>query len=120
MAGTTSVPDDPVGRSEIDALLKTRRELGADYDSALVDSFAERVEAAIASRVSAAGESSKEMAQREEAAARRRWILGIVSVSVGVPSTALAAVFTGLIGVIVVWAGLALINFAVAVEPGRR
>lgn len=119
MAAEPSVPDDSVERSEIDALLETRRELGPEYDRALVDSFAARVEAAIDARKSSQSESSKHLAKREEAIAKRRWILGIVSIGVGLPVTAVAGALTGIAGVVVVWVGIVLVNLAHAIDRRR-
>jgi hypothetical protein len=42
--------DSPVSRQDVEALMAARRELGPDYDAALADSFAERVERAVAER----------------------------------------------------------------------
>lgn len=42
-----------VGRSDIEALAATRTDLGADYEPALLDNFADKVEAAIDARVAA-------------------------------------------------------------------
>ena len=43
-----SGPGERVERQEVEALLETRRELGPTYDEALVDAFADRIEAAVA------------------------------------------------------------------------
>ncbi|TRY17675.1 hypothetical protein FOJ82_10325 [Tessaracoccus rhinocerotis] len=45
--------DEGVSRSDIEALGATRSDLGADYEPALLDNFADKVEAAIDARVSA-------------------------------------------------------------------
>ncbi|GAB3812703.1 hypothetical protein GCM10028820_06210 [Tessaracoccus terricola] len=50
---SAGAPDDGVSRSDIEALAATRSDLGADYEPALLDNFAEKVEAAIDARVSA-------------------------------------------------------------------
>lgn len=44
---------DGVNRSDIEALGATRADLGADYEPALLDNFADKVEAAIDARVAA-------------------------------------------------------------------
>lgn len=45
--------NEGVSRSDIEALGATRAELGSDYEPALLDNFADRVEAAIDARVAA-------------------------------------------------------------------
>ena len=46
-------PKDEINRSDIEALGATRSDLGSDYEPALLDNFADKVEAAIDARVSA-------------------------------------------------------------------
>ena len=38
-------------RAEVEALLRARQELGAEYDAELVQSFADRIERAVESRL---------------------------------------------------------------------
>lgn len=105
-------PQPTVDRSDIEALLETRSELGSTYDSALLDSFVDRVEGAINARGSAQTGSAKKSARLEDQDAKRRWILGLVSLGVGLPITAVAAGIVGLLGVIVVWIGIVGVNVA--------
>jgi hypothetical protein len=42
--------EEELERSEVEAVLETRRELGPSYDAALVDSFADRIERAVEKR----------------------------------------------------------------------
>jgi len=71
--------EEQVGHEDVGALLEVRRELGPSYDAALVDSFADRIEKAVAERVDA------QVSQREAARAAvagggaRQLALGIVS-----------------------------------------
>ena len=77
--------DDELERSEIEAVLETRRELGQQYDAALVDGFAERIERAVEERV------SDELATRKRAdaivasAGPRQLALGIISLVACIP-----------------------------------
>lgn len=57
--------EDELGRSDIEALGATRAELGRDYEDALLDSFADRVERAIDARV--AGELARRHDPRRHA-----------------------------------------------------
>ena len=104
-----------VERSEVEALLETRRELGPTYDAALVDSFAERIEALVEARY--AHETAERRAGRSGDAAHLT--LGLVSVGAGIPITAISASLTDLPGLIVAWAGIVGVNVAYALR-GRR
>ena len=83
------MPDDELERRDYEALLATRRELGPDYEAALVDSFADRIEQEIQRRVAA---TSGGISQRHAGGGRQRQLaLGIVSLGVGIPITAISA-----------------------------
>ncbi len=77
--------DNELERSEIEAVLETRRELGQQYDAALVDGFAERIERAVEERV------SDELATRKRgdaivaSAGPRQLTLGIISLAACIP-----------------------------------
>jgi len=88
---------------DLEAALAVRRELGHDYEPALVESFVERIESAVAARVDA----QVEQMRREEKADRRAQLtLGIVSLGTGIPITAIAgALGDGIAGVVVAWPG---------------
>ena len=112
-------PDD-LDRSEIEAVIETRRELGASYEPALVDSFVEKVEAAIEQRVDA------RLAERHrgDAMARRhsgqQLALGIVSLAAGVPISIVGLVQGELLALLIVWTGIAVVNIAYAWQGRRR
>ena len=107
---------DELERTEIEALLETRRELGPQYDAALVDSFADRIERAVAERTPSPRSS--------EAAGKRQLALGIVSVVAGIPVSAITlAVPDGaasLGALIVGWTGIVGVNAAHALQGRRR
>jgi len=77
--------EDELERSEIEAVLETRRELGQQYDAALVDGFAERIERTVQERV------SDELSRRKRADAAvasggpRQLALGIISLVAFIP-----------------------------------
>jgi hypothetical protein len=110
-----------VDRQEVEALLETRRELGPTYDEALVDAFADRIDAAVAAR---SAERSAGLTAREriaDEAGKRQWVLGIVSLGTGIPITALAGTFADLPGIAVAWLGIVGVNAAHAsAVNGRR
>ncbi len=109
--------DGSIERNEVEAVLETRRELGQSYDAALVESFAERVEAAVAARV-AAETVQRQRGDRDRASAGPRQLaLGIVSAGTGTGMTAIClgttqGGVTGLFAMAVGWAGLVGINLA--------
>jgi hypothetical protein len=114
------VPDDELERRDYEAVLATRRELGPDYESALVDSFAEKVERAVEARASHGTDQWR--ARREDARGdrQRQLALGIVSLGAGIPITAISASITGLPGLITAWAGIGVVNAAHALVNRRR
>ncbi len=115
---------DPLERGEVEAVLETRRELGATYDAALVDSFAERIEAAVAARVAGEIAARERGDEVQQSGGQRQLALGIVSAGVGVPVTAISLAveggLTGLVAMIVGWGGLVGINIAHAVQSRAR
>ena len=114
------MPDDELERRDYEALLATRGELGPDYDKALVDSFADRMEREIQRRSSQGTEEWR--ARRDDARGdrQRQLALGIVSLGGGIPITAISASITGLPGLITAWAGIGVVNIAHAWVINRR
>jgi hypothetical protein len=115
-------PED-VDREEMEAVLETRRELGASYEPALVDSFAEKIERAIDARVSertgGRGIQRPADAKAHQQAGQRQMILGFVSLGTGIPISAIAGSAGDLPGLIVAWAGIVGINVAHAWQNRR-
>jgi hypothetical protein len=96
------VTDDVALKSELQAALEARRELGEEMEPAVIDAFVARIEQRL-------GERGDE---RERALKRRRdhqkdMTLG--AMGIGIPLLAIAAAFTGLAGVIAVCVALAVI-----------
>jgi Flp pilus assembly protein TadB len=94
--------NDIVRRDELQAAVHARSELGADMEPALVDSFVERIERRLAERTE---ESERSLKRKREH--QKEMVLGAMGISV--PLLAIAAIFTGLAGVIVVCTALAVI-----------
>ena len=114
--------EEEIERTEVEAVLETRRELGSTYDAALVDSFADRIEAAVAARVAEQVALHERTQRSTGSAGPRQLALGIVSVVAGIPVTAISlAVDDGSLAAMVVgWAGLVGINVAHAVQSRPR
>jgi hypothetical protein len=115
------VAEDELERRDYEALLATRGELGPDYDKALVDSFADRMEREIQRRVASASGGRSLDQRAAEAAGKRQLALAIVSLGAGIPITAISAAIADLPGLGISWAGIAAVNFAYALQNrGRR
>ncbi|MDQ3616834.1 MAG: hypothetical protein M3393_09465 [Actinomycetota bacterium] len=103
---------DDLDRSEIEAVLETRRELGSVYEPALVDSFADKIEVAIAARVDAQVSRRQGEQRADESRGHRQMVLGIVSLGTGIPITAIAGGVAQTSGVMIAWIGIAVVNGA--------
>ena len=111
-----------IERSDVEAVLATRQELGAAYDSALVESFAERIEQAVEARTAQRSRGIDRRDRLAIEAGKRQLTLGIVSLGAGIPITAISAALTDLPGLAVAWLGIAAVNaaHAAAVNGSRR
>lgn len=107
-----------ITRDEYEAVLAARKDLGSELEPALVDSFVEKVEKAIAVRQSGEESVSERAEKRRSEESQRAMVVAIVCAGAGIPLTAIAAGIAGLPALLVVWIGLVMINVAVAI--GRR
>jgi hypothetical protein len=96
-----------VRRDELSAAIEARKELGPDMEPALIDAFVERIERRLAERAS---ESERSLRQKREH--QKEMVLGALGISV--PIFVVAAIFTGLPGVVAVCAALVAIAFVSA------
>jgi len=101
------VSESHVPREELEAAIEARKELGAEMEPAIIDGFVERIERRITERGTDSERALK--ARRDH---QKEMILGAMGISV--PLFIVAAIFTGLAGVIVVCATLAVIALAVS------
>ena len=100
---------------ELEATLQARQELGPAYDHALADSFVDRID----ERLDERGAKSA-WAKYAEGAGDRQLVLGFVSLSAGIPITALAAGTSDNVwGVVVAWLGIVGVNAAHAWSSRR-
>jgi hypothetical protein len=93
--------EEIVPRDDVRAALAARKELGDDFDDALVESFARRVE----ERLKHGRPARRTTDERGMSLA-----LAIISIGCGIPITAIAVTAAGLAGLIVAWAGIVLLN----------
>lgn len=100
-------------RDELEAALGARQDLGPAYEPALVESFLDRLETSVEARVDARLAERAEQGPAERAeAAKRQFVLGIVSLGTGIPITAVAGGTGEVAGVAVAWLGIAAVNVA--------
>jgi small-conductance mechanosensitive channel len=96
-----------VPEGEVRAVIEARKELGEELEPAIIEAFVERIEQRVAAR---AEESERSLTRKREH--QKELVLGAMGISV--PLLAIAAIFTGLPGVIAVCAALAVIGIATA------
>jgi hypothetical protein len=92
-------------RDELEAAIEARKELGEELEPAVIDAFVERIERRIAAHDTTSGQELK-----RRRAHQKEMVLGAMGLSI--PLLAIAAIFTGLAGVIVVMAALAVVAVA--------
>lgn len=126
--GSSGGPGDEQARRELaddlHATLGARRDLGADYDRVLADSFVERVDDLVARRVTdelarkrqwqpsyAAPYSPPAVSRREP---RYPTGLAYASLALGIPISGAAGGTGGVGGLAAAWLGIAAVNVATA------
>ena len=130
MTGMNARHDDAELKKELDATLHARRELGEEYESALVDSFMEKVEQRLDGTVDRRVRrrlAEQQMAMARDARSPRsadswgeRFGFGIVSLVLAIPLSAIGVVNEHLPGLLVAWGGIVGVNVvqAVRLSPG--
>ncbi|WP_207756507.1 hypothetical protein [Nonomuraea cypriaca] len=114
------MPDNRSVRDELQATLDARRELGPDYEAALVDSFVERLDATIAARVRAELDQHDPAPHKRPAQGSPMIPIALGSMGIGIPLTAIAAGNAGLVGLTITWLAIVIINVAAAGATMRR
>ena len=94
--------EDGVLKSELDAAVQARKELGEEMEPAVIDAFVERIEKRLAERT---GDDERALKRKRDH--QKEMVLGAMGISI--PLFAIAAVFTGLAGVIAVCVALAVV-----------
>ena len=119
MSSSSLTPD------EIRAAAETHNELGNEYQSAVIESFLEKVGNEIDARVDARLNLSRYPGPAQASAPKVKRdnssiALGVISLVLAVPITAIVAYSPAhLVGLIVVWVAIAAINLAYAARPGH-
>jgi len=118
------MPDMSPIREDLQATLDARRDLGPEYEAALVESLAERIDATIAARVHAelAAQSVTAHQQKRHKQKSNATMIPIAlgSLGISIPLTAIAVSNSGLVGLMVTWAAIIVINVAAAATIMRR
>ncbi|TWV36443.1 hypothetical protein FRZ03_25640 [Streptomyces misionensis] len=123
-------------RKDLDATVRARRDLGDDYDSALVESFLEKVEQRLDGAVDR--RVRRQLAEQQMATARgdrrprpaadtwgERYGFALLTLVLAIPLSAIGAAMAGLAGMVVTWIGIVGVNAAQAIRlhpellPGR-
>jgi hypothetical protein len=108
-------------KKELDATLHIRKELGEEYEPALVDSFLEKVEQRLDGAVDR--QVRRQFAEQQMVAARdarsprgssdswgERFGFGIVSLVLAIPLSAIGGGIADLPGLLIAWAGIVGVN----------
>ena len=120
MRYSLTVTGSPPSPDEIRAAAEIHRELGPEYDKAVVESFLERLGPEIDARVDArvAQEVDALVRQPRGRSSLSPASLALGSIALGIPITAIVATSgnhpVGFAGVLVVWLAIAIINVAYA------
>jgi hypothetical protein len=101
------VSEEVVDRDELRATIEARKELGEELEPAVIDAFVERIERRLAERT-----ADRETSLKQKRDHQKEMVLGAMGISI--PLFALAAIFTGLPGVLAVCAALAVIAVTAA------
>ncbi|MEV7524038.1 hypothetical protein [Streptomyces sp. NPDC091371] len=110
-------------KKELDATLDARRELGPEYEAALVDSFVEKVDTQVRRRLAeerltaARGSAVPAVADGNFG---ERFGFAIITLVLAIPLSAIAAAQAQLEGLLVAWAGIVGVNFIHATKGLRR
>jgi hypothetical protein len=96
------VADRVVPKDELTSAIEARQELGDEMEPAIIDAFVARIERRLADR-----DEQSESALQRKRNHQKEMVLG--SMGISIPMLALAAIFTGLAGVIVVCVALVAI-----------
>ncbi|MFC9606941.1 hypothetical protein ACFTTN_26195 [Streptomyces niveus] len=115
---------DPELTKELDATLQARRELGPEYESALIESFLEKLDQRLDSTTDR--RVRRQLAEQQMVVARgarprsaeetfaARYGFGIISLVLAIPLSAIAVVQADFAGLCVAWLGIVGVNVAQA------
>ncbi|MEU8774590.1 hypothetical protein [Streptomyces sp. NPDC048606] len=121
---TADSPQAQELKKELVATLDARRELGPEYEPALVESFVEKVDTQVRRRLAEERLSSARgggaPAWAAEGGLAERFGFAVVTLVLAVPLSAIGAAQAGLGGLLVAWAGIVGVNLAHTGRLRRR
>ena len=118
--GRLCVMNDDLTRTDLEAALEVRRELGESIEPGLVDSLASKVEATVRRRYEAEVASRANERTMQGISNGQRVTVAIISLVMAIPLTAIAGSFSGFGGMLMIWAGIVAINVALAMRPPKK
>ncbi|MEV0414592.1 hypothetical protein AB0I68_28240 [Streptomyces sp. NPDC050448] len=102
-------------KKELDATLDARRELGPEYEAALVDSFVEKVDTQVRRRLAeerlTAVRGGRGGASALDGNFGERFGFAIITLILAIPLSGIGATQAGFKGLLVAWAGVLGVNF---------
>jgi hypothetical protein len=112
------MPADSIGqgedvRNELQTAFQARRELGPEYEPAIVDGFLERIDARLAARVNELVDERQKSSDNSSG----QLAVAIASLIAAVPLSAIAS-DSGIFALLALWTLIAVLNLAYAL--GRR
>ena len=102
--------EEIVPRDEVSSALEARRELGPEYEDAVVDAFVDKVERRLEERMKHPARTGDPIPLA----------VPLGSLALAIPLLGIAGGTAGLAGVIVVAVAIVLVNFAYAAYASRR
>ncbi|MGW6689410.1 hypothetical protein [Streptomyces sp. NPDC054961] len=110
-------------KKELAATLDARRELGPEYEAALLDSFVEKVDTQVRRRLAEERLSAarpRRAAEPVDGNFGERFGFAIITLVLAIPLSAIGAAQARLSGLIVVWLGILGVNYVHSVRFRRR
>jgi hypothetical protein len=104
--------DPGTTRAELEAAIAARRELGEELEPHVIDSFVGRIERRIDQRIDE--RLGPHLAKRQSRSDDKQFVMGLVSLGIAIPLTAIAISNGGLVALAIVWIGIVLVNVAFA------
>lgn len=120
------VPPPPAAsstREDLRAVIAARRDLGPEYEDALVDSFLDKLDVEIAARVRSEVAAHLSRQPPGPPVKQKDGAVGVAlgSLGIGIPLTAIAAGAGHFPGLVLAWGGIVAVNVAYALSRrGQR
>jgi len=111
-------PTAPSTREDLRAVMAARRDLGPDYEDALVDSFLDKLDVEIAARVRNEVAAQLHHQPPGPPVKQRDNAMGVAlgSLGIGIPLTTIAGAAGHLPGMLLAWGGIVAVNVAYALN----